>query len=500
MVKIKNLVVKDAFWQILWRFISAVLGIVVVMMLSQYLWPYRFGDYTNIIDVFAIWWALADFGLYTLTLRVLWPLKEAWKTEELQREYSKFLFTRLVSITVVYAIVLLIAYQIPAYTANPYLVWWLPIGMLFSAVFMASSMIQLPLQLFWQMKKVTIALTFARIAQLVVLVVLLYWFVPGLWWNEMSVWIFVAIVWSILVSGLAQLAYTRSQTRKYLAVSIVPDWHFTWNITKSNAAYWLAYFLSSMHTLAISVIIWIIFPTIAGFPEQWIRKLPLGIMVVLIIIPSSIWNSMIHKIAWEETDVQRSSIGHLITLMVAVWSLVIAAALAFAPQIIWIIWWADYLSTWTTLGSDFLLPWLWLVLLGSFIKQCFNYLFLAIKKQNVLLWINGLGILIWLPFAYWAIREWWLLWALWWQWALELLFVVWSFFVAHKFKAFPLFDKKNLLWVLLASFVSLWLALTIHVTIPSHDRYWSIPLWFGLLGVFVFFAWKSLRSTLRWLG
>jgi hypothetical protein len=51
--------------------------------------------------------------------------------------------------------------------------------MLFSAVFMTASMVQLPLQLFWQMKKVTIALTLARIAQLVVLVVLLYGFVPG---------------------------------------------------------------------------------------------------------------------------------------------------------------------------------------------------------------------------------------------------------------------------------------------------------------------------------
>jgi hypothetical protein len=80
---------------------------------------------------------------------------------------------------VVYATVLIIAYQIPAYTANPYLVRGLPIGALFSAIFMASSMIQLPLQLFWQMRKVTIALTIARVAQLAVLVGLLRWIAPG---------------------------------------------------------------------------------------------------------------------------------------------------------------------------------------------------------------------------------------------------------------------------------------------------------------------------------
>lgn len=66
----------------------------------------------------------------------------------------------------------------------------------------------------------------------------------------------------------------------------------------------------------------------------------------------------------------------------------------------------DFLGSQTQVGSDFLLPWLALVLFGSFVKQCFNYLFLAIKKQNVLLRINGLGIAIGLPFAVYAIGRW----------------------------------------------------------------------------------------------
>lgn len=86
---------------------------------------------------------------------------------------------------IVYAVVLIIAYQVPAYHSNPYLTWGLPIGALFSAVFMASSMIQLPLQLFWQMKKVTIALTIARVAQLIVLAALMRRIAPGMGGNEM---------------------------------------------------------------------------------------------------------------------------------------------------------------------------------------------------------------------------------------------------------------------------------------------------------------------------
>ena len=56
--------------------------------------------------------------------------------------------SRYVTITIVYTVALMIAYMIPAYTNNPYLVRGLPLGMLFSASFMAAGILQLPLQLF----------------------------------------------------------------------------------------------------------------------------------------------------------------------------------------------------------------------------------------------------------------------------------------------------------------------------------------------------------------
>jgi hypothetical protein len=69
----------------------------------------------------------------------------------------------------IYSLALLIAYLIPAYTANPYLVRGLPFGMLFSASFMVAGILQLPLQLFWKMEQVSIGLIIARIVQIAVL-------------------------------------------------------------------------------------------------------------------------------------------------------------------------------------------------------------------------------------------------------------------------------------------------------------------------------------------
>jgi 1,4-dihydroxy-2-naphthoate octaprenyltransferase len=87
----------------------------------------------------------------------------------LGKEYGKFVSTRMCMIVLVYTLALIIAYFIPAYTSNPYLIRGLPLGMLFSASFMTAGILQIPLQLFWKMEQVSIALICARVGQLALL-------------------------------------------------------------------------------------------------------------------------------------------------------------------------------------------------------------------------------------------------------------------------------------------------------------------------------------------
>jgi hypothetical protein len=97
-------------------------------------------------------------------------LPEAEQQEKLSVYYSKFVMSRVVTVAVVYGIALLVALLIPAYHNNPYLLYGLPIGMLFSATFMLAGIVQLPLQLYWKMEQVSIGLTVARVAQLAIMV------------------------------------------------------------------------------------------------------------------------------------------------------------------------------------------------------------------------------------------------------------------------------------------------------------------------------------------
>ena len=117
-----KLVVKDAFWQIFGRILSAIAGLLVIKMITPYLGPERFGDYSTILKYFAIWAALADFGLYVIALQKLGKIKEE-SYDKLKEYYAKFVSTRFLLIFVVYTTAIVVAYLIPAYSSNPYLIW-----------------------------------------------------------------------------------------------------------------------------------------------------------------------------------------------------------------------------------------------------------------------------------------------------------------------------------------------------------------------------------------
>jgi O-antigen/teichoic acid export membrane protein len=85
----KNQIIKDAFWQILGRVVSALGGFVTIKLMTPFLGPLRYGDYNTILKYFAIWSALADLGLYTIALRELGKMKATFLGEQKQTEANE---------------------------------------------------------------------------------------------------------------------------------------------------------------------------------------------------------------------------------------------------------------------------------------------------------------------------------------------------------------------------------------------------------------------------
>ena len=492
-----NLVVKDAIWQILGRLASAIAWFFVIKLITPYLGPLRYWDYSTILKYFAIWSAFADFWLYVIALRELGKIKnnhrqfdnkitdnKKYKSQTINKEntniqkknckqslilftspqafssdlytlYNKFVWTRFFLIFVVYTTALTVAYLIPAYTSNPFIVYGLPIWMLFSATFMASGIVQLPLQLFWKMEQVSIALILARVVQISILIYVIFFLFPKVDFstsNHIALIAFLLILGSVLASGFSQFLYILWQWNKYIPFKPIFDFSFIKNILKTNRKYGLAYYLSSFHTLIVLILLSIFFPTIKWFEYVGIWALALALIEILLIVPSALWNSLLHKIAWLNSEEKLKKFANLMMLVIMIWSFVWFNFLLFSDNIIYFISGTKYLTSYLwNIWSDYILPFLWIVLILSFVKQVFNYIFVSENLQNKLLTINLVGVILGIILGIIVIPHFHLIWWIITQLFLEIAFVSWAIIIAKKYNIYPslnCIDFYKFLWIL----------------------------------------------------
>ena len=447
-----SLVFRDAFWQISGRIISAIMWFMVVKLITPYLWPLRYWDYSTILKYFAIWSALADFGIYVLALNSIGKLNNIKDKLAL---YHKFLWFRFFMVIVVYLVAFLIAFCIPAYVHNPFIVNWLVLWMLFSATFMLAGIVQLPLQLNWQMKHVSIALVLARLIQVSSLLIIIFYLFPNVNFNQVSsssIIAFLFILSTVFLSWLSQYLYVYKKWSKYMKFKLNFDYLFIKDNFKKNWRYWVSYYLSSFHTLIVLIFLSIIFPTTKWYNYVWIWALALTLAEILLIVPSAFWNSIIHKIWNYEKSKKQQSLWFFLTFIIWFWSLMLFNFIIFKTNIILLIAWNNYVSTAGKIWSDYILPFLAFVLFLSFIKQVFNYILVSFGKQNKLFMINILGVSIWVILWLILIPRYniygWIITQI----ILELSFVFWILYVAYKNNILP---KVNVKYIFYISFIFL---------------------------------------------
>jgi O-antigen/teichoic acid export membrane protein len=155
----------------------------------------------------------------------------------------------------------------------------------------------------------------------------------------------------------------------------------------------------------------------------------------------------------------------------------------------------------STRWSNQILPFLWIVLFFSFIKQIFNYLFVSLEKQNVLFKINLTWVIVWVLVALFVIPKWNLLWWIIVQVLIETIFMVGAMIVAWKLKVFPKFQKKawlQVLWILAIMLVS---GFFINERLNSHEisrRLFLIIAWIYNL-IIVWISLKPIKNIAKGL-
>jgi O-antigen/teichoic acid export membrane protein len=212
----------------------------------------------------------------------------------------------------------------------------------------------------------------------------------------------------------------------------------------------IGYFMSSFHTLAVGLLLSWFYPTTAGYYFVWVWWLSMTLVEILLIVPSSLGNSALHKIS-HKTDVEkRTSIGSLMSLIWIVWGLVALNFYRFSDIIITFVSGTKYLSsTLWWIWSDIILWFLGIVLLLTFTKQVFNYMFIATDHQNKLFSVNTRWVIFWIGFASRAVYHFGLVGGIAGQLFVEALYVIGAIWIAYRNKVMPIINKK-IIWLTIA--------------------------------------------------
>jgi O-antigen/teichoic acid export membrane protein len=310
---------------------------------------------------------------------------------------------RVVMIVLIYTLAIITAYLIPAYTDNQFIVRGLPFAMLYSASNMFVGIQQLPLQLFRKMHRLSWSLIIARFSQLAVLLPSVYLLFKNVDFEtpepatRTMVVAFCMVVFSVVASSIGQNIEIHHRSKHLLPFKIDIDVSFITTIFKKNRQYGFSYFFSSFHTLIVLMFLGRFFPTAAGFKYVGFRALALSLIEILLIVPSSLGNSLLHKIPNYSTEHKKKSFGNLLTMVLRIGVVVAINFFVFDSQIIRIVSSNEFLGTRTSLGTrgaNQILPFLGIVLVLSFIKQVYNYLFVAVDEQNILFKNNIIGVLL----------------------------------------------------------------------------------------------------------
>ena len=507
-----KLVIKDAARQLFGRIISALFGFIITKIIASYLGPLRYWDYGTIFRYFARRTALVDFGIYVIAVRQLGKIKEEQgeNSPALTENYNKFIGTRVVMIVLIYTLAITVAYLIPAYTDNQFIIRGLPIAMLYSASNMFVGIQQLPLQLFWRMDKLSWSLIIARFSQLAVLIPTVYLLFKEVDFeadgpaSRIMVAAFCMVVFSVTASSIGQNIDVHHKSKNLLPFKINIDKSFIKNILSKNRKYWFSYFFSSFHTLIVLMFLGRFFPTATGFKYVGYRALALSLIEILLIIPSSLGNSLLHKIANYSLTDKKKSFGNLLTMIIRIAIIIAINFVVFDEEIIRFVSSAEFLGNRETLanrGSNQILPFLGIVLALSFIKQVFNYLFVAVEKQNILFYINLIGVIVGVAIGLIVIPKYNLLGGIITQIVIEMMFTFGAIFIAYRNKLIPTIQKKTFRLLISILFIAGIIGRGIHSYLSALEmnwlRFFAIAILFN--GLILLASFKPIKKIAKGL-
>lgn len=373
-------ILSNTAYQIFGRVGTAVLSLIVIKIITTYLNVGKYGEYTNVYEFLALFAIIADFGLYTISVR------EMSKDEvNIPQLLGNILSIRLLVGVLVLIGVIIAGFLVPSHqgTQIPFAIM---IATTASLIALINGTITSVFQVKYVMQKAAIAQVLGKIVQVTYMVLVAFVLFAANTFQG-----FFHLFWAGVLGNGAMLIITFIFVKKYTPIRFRFDWDKIKYILKQAAPYGFALFLSNIYFRADAILIF----NIRGSEEAGLYGVAARILEALVILPLFFMNAVLPTLTKhikEKLESYKKILQYTFDFQLALSLPFLVGGFILAMPLITLISRPEFVSNFATgfLGSDVALQ----IVLFSFvfvsINVIFNFTLIAIGKQAQLIWINGI--------------------------------------------------------------------------------------------------------------
>lgn len=382
-------ILSNTAWQVFGKAVTAILGIVSIKFITNYLSRGTYGEYTTIYDFTALFAIIADFGLFTIAVR---EMAHAGEKKMVEKILGNILSLRTMLAFAALGIGILAALFIPAYRGSH-----IPLGVAIVSgatmlTLVASTMASV-LQYYLQMAWVSIALSLGKLITVFYILATILYLHPQ---NPDAGFPHLLLAW--IIGALATIVITYAASSRLVKVSFQFDVSFWKTVLMKALPYGLALVLGTIYFRMGTI-------TLSVFQLQddvGYYGVPLRFLEILQIIPHYFMNSVLPVLTVslkEGGEKSRRILRYSLSALAGVAFPLFVGGYLLAWPIVAAVSSPDFLTHRAVTGeliygSDMALKLLLAACVFTYLHVALSYTLVAMERQKELLWINAVVVVI----------------------------------------------------------------------------------------------------------
>lgn len=389
-------IISNTFSQVAGKAIVAVLSVVVVKILANYLGKSGYGEYATIYEFLAFFGVIADLGLFTIAVREMSKMPE--KKAEI---FGNTLTLRTLLTTFAMLLGALAAFLIPKYSGT-----FMPKGIAIAAIatwfVILSGTVSTILQVVLRMEFHAIALVIGKIFTVFIILI-----ITKIWHPVVTEKAFYELIWAGVVGSGVTFLITLLVVKKFVKIKFLFDKDLSKKLIEQALPFGIALILNTIYFRLDIIIFSLILPrSIDGVctykfcadTEAGSYAVAVRMLEVLIIIPLFFMNSVLPVLSQHiqnKSKRLREILVHSYHFLFATGIAGAIGAFVIARPIAKLISSEEFLSNSQEgiYGSDTALRILMIAMFFTFLTTFFGFALIALGHQKKLLWINLIAVL-----------------------------------------------------------------------------------------------------------